>query len=260
MTKAVTDVVAKPVRAYRKASSARVQQLLEDVTAVTPGSGEHTTSNNLRKAQAASPLEPQGPRSCGVLFGAAAVACASSLGHILTLHTKGVFVDVPLATTEGLRAIPRLYGQEVRDHGPIRDWKSGAEVAGKNFAYGMTEGIVDLFVEPVRGGRQEGALGVAKGLGKGLVSFGTKIPSGKSIQIIKIMAYNLHLILAGLGLLAYTGQGIYKSMRRATRAERRHAIKDALQAEGQHLLNARYDRESLIAHVLDTFRSRLQKV
>ncbi|ETS79828.1 hypothetical protein PFICI_07357 [Pestalotiopsis fici W106-1] len=191
MTKAVTDVVAKPVRVYRKAAFARKQQRsLEDTTAVAPGTVQQTTLNDLGKTQAASRPELPRPRSCGAPIGAAAVACASSLGHILTLHTKGVFVDVPLATTEGLRAIPKLYGHEVRDHGPVRDWKSGAEVAGKNFAYGLTEGIVDLFVEPVRGGRQEGALGVAKGLGKGLVSIGTKIPSGKFMQLICIMAYN----------------------------------------------------------------------
>lgn len=114
------------------------------------------------------------------------MACTSSLGRIFTLHTRGIFVDIPLATTEGLRAVPRLYGEEIREYRPIRDWKSGAEVAGKNFAYGLTEGIADLFVQPIKGGRREGAVGVAKGLGKGLAGAATKIPAGKSAQPMKL--------------------------------------------------------------------------
>ena len=44
---------------------------------------------------------------------------------------KGTLVDMPLALAEGLRNTPALYGGEVRDYGPITDWKSGGVVAAK---------------------------------------------------------------------------------------------------------------------------------
>ena len=39
-------------------------------------------------------------------------------------------VDMPLAVTEGIRAIPKLYGDEVGGHEDIVDWKSGLRFAG----------------------------------------------------------------------------------------------------------------------------------
>lgn len=44
---------------------------------------------------------------------------------------KGTLVDVPLALTEGLHNLPELYGDKVRKHNKITDWKSGTAEAGK---------------------------------------------------------------------------------------------------------------------------------
>jgi len=49
---------------------------------------------------------------------------ASSLG-------KGALVGIPLALAEGLKNAPRLYGEDVKDHGKVKDWKSGGIVAAK---------------------------------------------------------------------------------------------------------------------------------
>lgn len=91
---------------------------------------------------------------------------------------------MPLAVSEGLRAVPRLYGEEVRDHGTIRDWRSGATFAGKNFVYGMTDGFSDIFAQPYRGGQEEGAKGVMKGLAKGTVGVTTKVSAGELQSLI----------------------------------------------------------------------------
>lgn len=92
--------------------------------------------------------------------------------------SKGMLLDMPMAATEGLRAVPKLYGKEVSERPHITDWKSGAVVAGTNFHQGVVGGFTDLIREPIDGGRQEGALGVAKGVGKGLVGMTTKVTSG----------------------------------------------------------------------------------
>lgn len=107
-----------------------------------------------------------------------------SLGKVMGHFYKGMLVDMPLAASEGLRAVPRLYGDEVKDHGDVRDWKSGTTVAGKNFAHGMTEGFSDLWTQPYKGGQKEGAKGVMKGLAKGTLGATTKISSGTLTSIL----------------------------------------------------------------------------
>lgn len=105
-------------------------------------------------------------------------ASAKSLGKAVGHSYKGMLIDMPLAVSEGLRAVPRLYGDEVKNHGVVRDWKSGAVFAGRNFTHGMAEGLSDLFTQPYKGGRQEGAKGVMKGLAKGTLGATTKVSSG----------------------------------------------------------------------------------
>jgi hypothetical protein len=115
-------------------------------------------------------------KTTGTAIGASAKSLGKAVGH----SYKGMLIDVPLAVSEGLRAVPRLYGDEVKDHGAVRDWKSGAVFAGKNFTHGMAEGLSDIFVQPYKGGRQEGAKGVMKGLAKGALGATTKVSSGTS--------------------------------------------------------------------------------
>lgn len=62
---------------------------------------------------------------------AAALAAGKGVASIGTSVTKGTLVGFPLAITEGLRNTPRLYGDEVKDHGKVKDWKSGGTVAAK---------------------------------------------------------------------------------------------------------------------------------
>lgn len=57
---------------------------------------------------------------------------------------KGSLVDVPLALTEGLHNLPELYGEKVRKHDKVTDWKSGTAEAGKVF----TPRAVPLYVFP----------------------------------------------------------------------------------------------------------------
>ncbi len=73
------------------------------------------------------------------------MASAKSVGRFHSNLWKGTMVDIPLAVTEGLRAVPRFYGEEVRDTGTVTDFSSGMAVAGK-------VGTLDrLCCRPVRG-------------------------------------------------------------------------------------------------------------
>ena len=118
-------------------------------------------------------------RGCMSTAGAVATASASGVGGFFKSYGKGFYLDTPLAVTEGFRAVPRLYGETVPEHEPIHDWQSGARVGGRNFVTGISEGLADLFVLPYKG-RDEGVVGVAKGIGKGVLGMASKTASGRS--------------------------------------------------------------------------------
>ncbi|KAM0358606.1 hypothetical protein ACHAO7_003691 [Fusarium culmorum] len=137
---------------------------------------------------------------------AAAVAAGKGMQGMTTAVVKGSLVDFPLAMADGLKNVPRLYGEEVRDHGPVTDWKSGGTVAAKNFGYGFYEGLTNIVTKPMKGAKEEGTLGFMKGLGKGTVDIVTKPGS------------------AMFGLLAYPAQGIYKSAKTYQRSNVERAM------------------------------------
>lgn len=103
---------------------------------------------------------------------------AKSVGKLVGKYYKGMGVDIPLATTEGLRAVPRLYGEEVKEYEPIRDWRSGLSVGGKNFTHGITEGVAGLLKQPYKGAVKDGPIGVVKGFAKGGIGLGSMVSSG----------------------------------------------------------------------------------
>lgn len=112
-------------------------------------------------------------------------ASLKGFGKFTGAYFKGVVVDIPYAAAEGFRQVPRLYGEEPKQYGTVRDWKSGATMGGKNFVDGMTDGFKGFFSQPIKGAREEGALGAVKGFAKGTIGLATKVPSGK---------YNSHRI------------------------------------------------------------------
>jgi hypothetical protein len=126
---------------------------------------------------------------------------------------KGFIVDLPLATTEGFRNIPRLYGEEVKDHGEVTGVMSGFQVGGKNFVHSLADGLSDPFKQTYAGGKKEGALGYAKGFGKGMAGLVTKTGS------------------AALGIVAYPGDGICKSLRYMAKSKTRKQVRMSKLAE-----------------------------
>ena len=52
-------------------------------------------------------------------------------------------------------------------------------MGGRNFVDGMTDGFKGFFTEPVKGAREDGALGAVKGFAKGTIGLATKVPSGR---------------------------------------------------------------------------------
>ncbi|KAF2829543.1 UDP-Glycosyltransferase/glycogen phosphorylase [Ophiobolus disseminans] len=143
---------------------------------------------------------------------------AKGFGKFVTSFYKGVIVDMPLATTEGFRNLPKLYGEEVKNHGEVTGVLSGFQVAGKNFAHGIVDGFSDPLLQTYKQGQKEGALGYAKGFGKGMAGFVSKTSS------------------AVVGIVAYPGDGICKSIRHAAHRSTRRDLRARKLLEGEYLV------------------------
>jgi hypothetical protein len=208
------DIVIKPVQAFTsdrphnkgpQSSRESSPHPSEDVYGRPAGLDLPTISSEYKKTEMSR-------------AGAALAGSASGVGGLLKSFTKGIYLDIPHALEEGMRVAPRLYGGEVYDPGAVTDWKSGGIAAGKNFGHGIVEGIGGLVMSPVRGAKKEGAVGAAKGVGIGMLNLTTKVSSG------------------ALGLLTFTSQGAYKSVRASMRRDTRRIIKQARQMEGEAIL------------------------
>lgn len=239
MVRATTDIFVKP---YQEANRGRGEPSRPSLSRSisTPAPASRVVNEN------EPPPVPDinKVRNNWETTGAVAAASAKGFGRFLANYYKGVIVDIPLATTEGLRAVPRLYGEEVEEYN-IRDWKSGAIAGGKNFATGMREGFTGVWTQPMQAA-DEGALGVAKGIMKGTVGLATKVPSGECLFAFLLFCEGVYLcvfLIAALGLVAYPAHGICKSIHTAVRSSTRKQIAEARLREGTHLVRSAMGRE-----------------
>lgn len=215
MITSTANIVINPVKAIRSATvkgsvavPASQNEILLPESLATAGSLKSSLAESPpldeRKKHNVKSLQVGGGMVLGV---------AAGVGGFLGSFSKGFLLDTPLAFAEGMRNVPNLYGGQVADYGNVTDWKSGLLVSGKSITLGIGEGFYDLFREPARGARKGGVLGGVVGVGKGFVGFCTKVFTGT------------------LGLAAYPGLGLYKSIRRATHTKTRERIEAARREE-----------------------------
>ncbi|KAH0269446.1 sterol glucosyltransferase, partial [Aureobasidium melanogenum] len=206
----LTGMVTEPIKAYSKERRRQdrvdsTERFEESQQPAESSSSIHTVTST--KSRGKQP-------SAG---GKAALAGAKSLGWLAPKAIKGATVDIPLALAEGFRILPKLYGDEVRDHGRVTGAASGFAVGGKTFAYGLFDGIAGLGVQPYNEYKKSGAVGIATGLGKGLAGLVTK-PGA-----------------AMVGAWAYPAAGIAHSVRSAVYNKARKLVEVQRAAEGQWL-------------------------
>jgi len=106
-------------------------------------------------------------------------------------------MDISVAIAQGFHNAPRLYGDKtVRRPTRITGIKSGLKAAGEAFGYGIYDGWTGLVKHPYHGAKEGGALGFAKGMGRGVGGW-----------VLKDLA-------APFGLFGYTLKGIQKQLTR----------------------------------------------
>lgn len=147
----------------------------------TPNPPPHTNSQPMTAEEAAE--EYVGDVTTG--FGQAASALAKAP------------VDLSVALAQGFHNAPRLYGDDtVRRPVRVTGIRSGLEAARKEFGYGVYDGFTGVVRLPVRGAKNEGVVGFAKGTGMGL------------------MGLVLKNVSAIVGPFGYTLKGVVKQVER----------------------------------------------
>ena len=72
-----------------------------------------------------------------------------------------------LNLAKGFRNVPRLYNDDtVRPPEKVTDMTSGLKVAGREFGFGIYDGLSGLVTQPLRGAQKEGGVGLVKGFGR----------------------------------------------------------------------------------------------
>jgi len=176
--KATGNMFYKPYKEYKRRNEHRLDQ--------SPHTSHTRSLASFNGERSGSGSSMTTERKRGNVAGKMAAASGKAFGDFTLNGFKAATVDIPLACSEGLKNVPALYGDKVRDNGRVTDWKSGAIVGGKSFMYGMGEGLSDIFVQPYKGAQKEGAVGALKGVGKGTVSLVTKTTSGMLLSSSKL--------------------------------------------------------------------------
>lgn len=185
---------------------------------------------NSKSEQSAS--DPKGMAVAGRMAG----GVAKNAGRLVAAFYKGVVVDLPLATTEGFRNVPKLYGEDVKDYGHVTGVVSGFQVGAKNFVYGLADGISDPYKQTYESGKSEGTFGYVKGFGKGMAGLISKSSA------------------AVIGIVAYPGDGICKSIRSLAKKKTGRYIQAQKTAESEWLTSMPGSKTDRLA-IVQTFET-----
>lgn len=141
-------------------------------------------------------------------------------------------MNLALAIAQGFHNAPRLYGDStVRRPTRITGYKSGLKAGGEEFVFGVYDGVTGLVTQPYKHTREEGAIGLVKGVGMGLTGF-----------VLKDLA-------AIFGVLGYPLKGIHKEL--IKHRQPTHFIRKARMKQGKLDIDEDMDLEThkeLVSH------------
>lgn len=154
-------------------------------------------------------------------------------------------IDDSIAATEGMLAVPQLWGESVEAHNPVEDWHSGFKVPATSFTDGISGAVTGLCIRTIEGKKRGGTMGAIKGLGQGTLGFATKSTG------------------AIAGLVTYPAQGLSRSISGRGNGSALQEIMEAIWAEAQWMHNSGKLRDD-VAAILKGFeafkRPRAQEV
>lgn len=102
-----------------------------------------------------------------------------SINNIIATGVKSP-MNFCMGLARGFRNAPSLYNDDtVRPTEKVTGFSSGLKVAGKEFGFGLFDGITGLVTQPLKGAEKEGGAGLLKGFGKGIGGLLLKPAAGK---------------------------------------------------------------------------------
>ncbi|KAI6756638.1 hypothetical protein HG530_011236 [Fusarium avenaceum] len=108
----------------------------------------------------------------------AAVGTGRGVGRVVTTGARTP-MNFCLGLARGFRNMPKLYNDDtVRPVEKVTGVGSGVVVAGKEFGYGVFDGITGLVTQPLKGAEKDGVQGLVKGFAKGIGGVITKPAAG----------------------------------------------------------------------------------
>lgn len=163
-----------------RSDSASVFTSSSDTVLASPSDRPTTRASNSRMKEAYANMDSS---QVGVGIGTA-VGAGKSVGRVVGTGVKSP-MNFCLGLAKGFRNVPRLYNDDtVRPAEKVTDLSSGIKVAGKEFGFGLFDGISGLVMQPLKGAEKEGAAGLVKGVGKGIGGLITKPAAGEYLFII----------------------------------------------------------------------------
>ncbi|KAI1103665.1 glycosyltransferase family 1 protein [Jackrogersella minutella] len=128
----------------------------------TPSTPHHQRNDSQHRSGAASPSIMNNDTF------ERALGAGKSINNIVATGMKSP-MNFCLGLARGFRNAPTLYNDDtVRPVEKVTDFASGLKVAGKEFGFGMFDGITGLVTQPLRGAEKEGGIGLLKGFSKGI--------------------------------------------------------------------------------------------
>ncbi|KAH7360340.1 hypothetical protein BKA65DRAFT_533661 [Rhexocercosporidium sp. MPI-PUGE-AT-0058] len=139
----------------------------------------------------------------GILYSATEMACGFLRDHLITRTRPLIGCHLALQATS-------------QERQTLQSCKyDGVLIAGRTFLSGMYEGFTDIFVQTYKGKEAEDAVGVVKGLSKGLFNVTMKIGA------------------ATFGLVDYSSQCVYRCMQTVVKSKARNMMEEAKRCEGE---------------------------
>lgn len=165
---------------HQKATLDRANEALAKETETSQTTGDHIDNGDVNSASETSRPKP-GERQESALSNVTepddilAIEFAKEAEQGLR-KTAGAIIRFPmrlhLALAQGFHNAPRLYGDTtVRRIPRITGVHSGLRAGRDEFVYGIRDGVSGLWMQPIHGAKNGGAMGFARGLGIGLGGF-----------------------------------------------------------------------------------------
>ncbi|KAF4336370.1 sterol 3-beta-glucosyltransferase [Fusarium beomiforme] len=140
------------------------QPTLSDTASSISHTRSPSQSSNQQTKEAA--IKQRRPSPVNVVN--AAVGTGKGVGRVVTTGVRTP-MNFCLGLARGFRNMPRLYNDEtIRPVEKVTGVGSGIMVAGKEFGYGLFDGVTGLVTQPLKGAEKEGVQGLVKGFGKGI--------------------------------------------------------------------------------------------